>query len=59
MVKIQALPHGFWLEAVMCATYVLTGVLPKRCSQSLHMRHGMAANHPLLIYVYLVAWHML
>ena len=23
MVKSQALPHGFWLEAVMCATYVL------------------------------------
>ena len=26
MVKSQALPHAFWLEAVMCATYVL-----KRC----------------------------
>ena len=23
MVKSQALPHAFWLEAVMCATYVL------------------------------------
>ena len=23
MVKIQALPHAFWLEAIMCATYVL------------------------------------
>ena len=23
MVKSQSLPHGFWLEAVMCATYVL------------------------------------
>ena len=22
MVKIQSLPHGFWLEAVMCAAYV-------------------------------------
>ena len=27
MVKSQALPHAFWLEAVMCATYVLN-----RCS---------------------------
>lgn len=24
MVKSQALPHAFWLEAVMCATYVLS-----------------------------------
>ena len=23
MVKSQSLPHGFWLETVMCATYVL------------------------------------
>ena len=23
MVKSQQLPHGFWLEAIMCATYVL------------------------------------
>ena len=23
MVKSQALPHAFWLEVVMCATYVL------------------------------------
>jgi len=23
MVKNQALPHSFWLEAIMCATYVL------------------------------------
>ena len=27
MVKSQSLPHAFWLEAVMCATYVLN-----RCS---------------------------
>ena len=29
MVKIQSLPHGFWLEAVMCATYVLNRCLTK------------------------------
>ena len=23
MVKSQSLPHGFWLETAMCATYVL------------------------------------
>ena len=26
MVKSQSLPHSFWLEAVMCATYVLNKV---------------------------------
>ena len=59
MVKSQALPNGFWLEAVMCATYVLNRC-PTKALQSItpYMRHGMAANHPLLIYVFLVAWHM-
>ena len=23
MVKSQALPHAFWLEAIMCVTYVI------------------------------------
>jgi len=29
MVKSQALPHSFWLEAIMCATYVLNRCLTK------------------------------
>ena len=34
MVKSQALPHGFWLEAVMCATYVLNRC-PTKALQSM------------------------
>ena len=34
MVKSQALPHGFWLEAVMCATYVLNRC-PTKALQSI------------------------
>ena len=29
MVKSQSLPHGFWLEVVMCAMYVLNKCPPK------------------------------
>ena len=58
MVKSQSLPHGFWLQAFMCVTYVLTGVPPRHCRLSLHMRLGMAASHPLVICVFLIALHM-
>ena len=63
MVKIHALPHGFWLEVAICTTYVLdkcslTSVPPKHCSLSLYMSSSIAASHPLLIYAFLVAWHM-
>ena len=34
MVKSQALPHSFWLEAVMCATYVLNRC-PTKALQSI------------------------
>ena len=34
MVKSQALPHAFWLEAVMCATYVLNRC-PTKALQSI------------------------
>ena len=34
MVKSQVLPHAFWLEAVMCATYVLNRC-PTKALQSI------------------------
>src|SRR5271156_5454190 len=59
MVKSQQLPHAFWLEAVMCAAYVLNRCPLRLCSLSLHMRLGMARSHQLVTRVYLVVWPML
>ena len=59
MVKSQALPHAIWLEAVMCATYVLNRC-PTKALQSVtpyEAWHGRKLW--LLTCVYLVVWHML
>jgi len=60
MVKSQALPHAFWLEAIMCATYVLNRC-PTKALKSItpyESWHGLA-SHLWLICVYLVTWLML
>jgi len=59
MVESQALPHVFWLEAVMCAAYVLNRCPTKALKSITHMSLGMVASHLWLICVYLVAWLML
>ena len=60
MVKSQALPHGFWLEAVMCATYVLNNCPTKALQSITPYEACMAAtSHPLFTCIFFIAWHII
>ena len=51
MVKSQALPHGFWLEAVMCATYVLNR-FPTKALQSITPYEAWHGTKPLVAHLH-------
>ena len=50
MVKSQALPHAFWLEAVMCATYVLNKC-PTKALQSITPYEAWHGRKPFVAHL--------
>jgi len=60
MVKSQALPHSFWLEAIMCATYVLNRC-PTKALQSMTPYEAWHDRKPSIesICMFFVVCHML
>ena len=51
MVKSQALPHAFWLEAVMCATYVLNRC-PTKALQSITPYEAWHGKNPFVAHLH-------
>ena len=51
MVKSQVLPHGFWLEAVMCATYVLNRC-PTKALQSMTPYEAWHGKKPSIAHLH-------
>ena len=58
MVRSQALPHSIWLEAVMCAAYVLNRCPTKALHSITPYEAWQAESQLLLICMFLVVWHM-
>ena len=51
MVKSQFLPHAFWLEAVMCATYVLNRC-PTKALQSITPYEAWHGRKPFVAHLH-------
>ena len=52
MVKSQQLPHGFWLEAIMCATYVLNRCPTKLVLQSITPYEAWHGRKPSIAHLH-------
>ncbi|KAH7352367.1 hypothetical protein KP509_19G041700 [Ceratopteris richardii] len=52
MVKSQALPHSFWLEAIMCTTYVLNRC-PTKALQSITPCEALHGRKPSVAHLHL------
>ena len=50
MVKSQSLPHSFWLEAIMCATYVLNRC-PTKALHSINLYEAWHGKNPFVSYL--------